>query len=150
MQFRLLTFTFYLRNSRRLRGAWSRVVEEIQKLQNLADRLRLEDVEGDASLLVDVAAALRKAASLLEMRFKYLNVVPWSFCQADTPSGAASFLVGATSRPFDQHDELTKFLYYTHRGDLEALAVGGVCTSSLKSEVSVINDTPLDESVGQG
>jgi hypothetical protein len=116
----------------------------------LADTLTVEDCEGDAYLVNVVVSALRVAASLLEMRFKYINVVPWNFCKADKTGGAARFLEGATSLPFEQQDELTRFLYYTYRDDLEALAAGGVCTPSLQEEVVVVNDTPLDESAGEG
>jgi hypothetical protein len=134
-----------------LRGAWSRVEREVRKLRDLADNLTVEDCEGNESLVNDVVAALRMAASLLEMRMKYLNVVPWNFSNADTPEGAARFLEGATSLPFEQQDVLTQFLYYTYRDDLETLAVGGgVCTPALQEEVVVVNDTPLDESAGEG
>ena len=93
-----------------MRGAWARVLQEIRKFRNLADNLKLEDVEGDASLFVDVVAVLRAAATFLEMRLKYINVVPWNSSQADTLGGEASFLVGATSLPFHQQDGLTQFL----------------------------------------
>lgn len=112
--------------------------------------LTLEDCEEDGPLFADVVAALRVAAALLDMRFKYLKVVPWNFSNADTPAGAASFLAGATALPFEQQDALTQFLYSTHRDALEALAAGGACASSLSDEVSVVNDTPLDESAGEG
>ena len=84
------------------------------------------------------------------MRFKYLNIVPWNFCNADTPAGAARFLEGATSLPFEQQDELTKYLYHTHRADLEATAAGGAVSASLQEEVLAVNETPLDESAGEG
>ncbi len=96
-----------------MRGAWKRVSQEIQKFRDLAANLTVEDCEGDASLFTDLVAALRGAAALLEIRFKYLNVVPWSFSNADTPEGAMSFLESATSLPLDQQDPLTQFLYYT-------------------------------------
>ena len=144
---------YSFRNGRRLKRAWSRVAREIQKLRDFAANLTVEDCEGDASLFPEVVAALRAAASLLEMRFKYLKIAPWNFCNADTPAGAAAFLESATSLPFDQQDELTQFLYYTHRDDLEALAAaadGDLCTPSLQDEVDAHNDSPLDESAGEG
>ena len=133
-----------------MRGAWKRVSQEIQKFRDLAANLTVEDCEGDASLFTDLVAALRGAAALLEIRFKYLNVVPWSFSNADTPEGAMSFLEGATSLPLDQQDPLTQFLYYTYRDDLDAVAAGGDCPPSMQAEVDTVNDTPLDESAGEG
>ena len=133
-----------------MRHAWSRVSREIQKLRRLADNLTVEECEGDAYLVTEVVAALRVAASLLEMRFKYLNVVPWNFSNADTPEGAMRFLEGARSLPFEQQDPLTQFLYYTYGDDLDKRAAGDDCPQSLQAEVDTVNDSPLDESAGEG
>ena len=89
------------------------------------------------------------------MRFRYLSVVPWSFCKADEPAGAAEFLRDATSRPSAEQDPLTVYLHDKHREGLVALAgsVGGdpvIPDPTLVEEVADINNVPLDESAGEG
>lgn len=128
----------------------ARVKREIKDLRDRARSLTVADVEGDALLYGRIVSGLREAATLLEMRFKYLQTVPWNFSQADTPEGATLFLAGATSRPFEEQDELTRYLYYTYHEALQTVANGGVCETGLSEEVSVINASPLDESAGEG
>ena len=122
----------------------------LNKLREDAQNLTVADCEGDELLCGVIATSMRQTAELLELRFKYLKVVPWNFCHADTPEGAAQFLVGATSRPLAQQDQLTQYLYYTCRSALEQRAVGGECDPLLAEEVSKVNETPLDESAGEG
>ena len=110
----------------------------------------MDDCEGDPALFASIATSLRQTASLLDLRFKYLKVVPWNFAHADSRDGAALFLAGATSRPLAQQDALTQYLYSTHRDALEVVVAGGICPPLLLEEVSVVNETPLDESAGEG
>ena len=138
------------RNSRRLKRAWNRVKEAAEKLRADARALTVADCEGDEALCDVIGTSLRQTASLLELRWKHLGCVPWVFSQADERDGAAEFLAGATSRPLEQQDALTKYLYYTFRDALQELAAGGPCDPLLSEEVSVVCQTPLDESCGEG
>ena len=149
-----------LRNklSRRLREADDHIKKEIKELRKAAQELKPADCEGDTGLCDVVQTQLRLIAELLTLRFHYLSVVPWSFCKADTPAGAAEFLRGATSRPLAEQDPLTSYLLNKHEEALQALensvSVGGgrvvVPDPALVEEVEEINNTPLDESAGEG
>ena len=112
--------------------------------------LALEECECDERLFNIMQTTLRLAADIVELRFHYLQVVPWSFVQADTPEGAREFLRGATSKPLAQQDELTVHLYVTFRSDLEALASGGECSARLREAISEMCEVPVDESAGEG
>ena len=48
-----------------------------------------------------------------------------------------------------EQDELTRYFFEMHHRDLEELALGEECSTVLPDEVSEINETPLDESVGE-
>ena len=139
-----------MRNGRRLKHAWPRVERAIAALRQTARDLTVGDCESDAVLFGDIATALRQAASLLELRFGYLNVAPWCFANADSKEGATRFLASATSRPFAQQDPLTQYLYHTYCEDLKELAASGTCSRRLLEEVDVYCQTPLDESAGEG
>lgn len=119
-------------------------------MRERARTLAVSDTEGDPALYHQIVTALRTSGELLFLRFKYLNVVPWSFANADTPDGAGHFLLGARQKPLSDQDELTRYLYEKHRAALDCLAAGGACAPALDYEVSVMNETPLDESAGEG
>ena len=138
------------RNSRRLRHAATRVDEAIEKFRKRASQILPTDTDDDRELCSQVQSVLRVVAEYLDLRFKYLKSVPWSFVRADTQEGAANFLEGAKSRPLSEHDELTCYLFEMYRQDLEDLALTGECSTSLADEVEVFNAVPLDESAGEG
>ena len=133
-----------------MKRAWARVKQAVAKLRADARALAVADCEGDAALFVEIGDSMRQAASLLELRWKHLGIVPWVFSQADEPDGAAEFLAGATSRPFEQQDALTQYLYYTFREPLQERAAGNPCDPLLSDGVSIVNETPLDEGAGEG
>ena len=140
----------HLRNGRRLKHASERVERSIEAFRQGAKDLTLDDCEGDGVLFRIIWTSLQQAASLLELRFKYLKVAPWCFCNADSVSGATRFLASATSRPLEQQDCLTQYLYYTYEDDLKEVVASGECSLNLQDEVGVVNETPLDESAGEG
>ena len=133
-----------------MKGASERVDRAVAAMRAAAQKLTPEDCEGDTTLVANIATAMRQAASLLELRFKYLKIAPWCFSNADSMEGAACFLSSATSRPLGEQDVLTQYLYSTHCEDLKAVAAGGVCSEALSEEVKTINETPMDESAGEG
>lgn len=112
--------------------------------------LTISDCENDAKLLNDIQSTQRAGAEALKLRFQYLDIVPWSFCKADTREGAANFLRGATSRPSSEQDPLTNYLHDTHRDALLLCADTGEARQSLVEEVAALNESPLDESAGEG
>ena len=139
-----------MRNGRRLRHAADRIDEAVAASHTRARTLTPAETEGDVELCGKVQGWLRLAAELLKLRYVYLRVPPWIFCNADTTDGARAFLLKATSQPMDKQDTLTQYLYGTHREALEVLAGGGACAASLAYAVSVMNECSLDESVGEG
>lgn len=124
--------------------------EQIDKFRTRAREFSVADCAGNAALYEEIATALRRVAEVLNLRFKYLHIVPWSFIHADSPEGAKEFLRGATSKPLGEQDDLTRYLYEKYRADLEERAGGGDLSSALAWEVAVMEDTPLDESAGEG
>ena len=153
MTTKLNDITISTRNGRRLRHAVARVQEEVDKLRIAAGNLVLEECEGDNDLFVEVKTMLLACAELLVLRHKYLSVAPWNFCNADTRNGARAFLESATGRPLAEQDELTRYFLEKYRVALERLAHGDEdeeCDPGLAYEVGVVNDTPLDESAGEG
>ena len=65
-----------LRNSRRLKEAATRVDEEVAWFRRRARNLTVAECEGDAILQQAVASILRIVSNILEIRHKYLKVVP--------------------------------------------------------------------------
>ena len=143
------------RNSRRLREASDRIDEEIAWFRkrisaNDPEAMTLADCEGDRALFATMQASILQTIDWLTMRHKYLKLPPWRFSRADTQTGAEAFLSGVRSKPADQHDPLTRFLYDLHAHAIQEVANGGAATEELKAEVSAMNETPLDESAGEG
>ena len=122
----------------------------VKAFRERAGKLKPADCDGDASLCAEIVSSLWFAADLYEQNHAYLKIAPWSFAKADTPEGAMAFLVTATSKPLKMQDDLTKHFLTEHRADLQARAAGAECSASLSREVTKYNDTPLDESPGEG
>ena len=140
-----------IRNSRRLRDAWATVEAKATALRRrVGEELTVADCEGDQELYADIATRLRTTADALTLRFKYLKIVPWCFANADTVEGAAEFVRGAMARPAAEQDPLTAYLFEKHEVELRARAAGGECGVALAREVEEVNQTPLDESAGEG
>ena len=76
-------------NSRRLRQAAPKVKAVVAELRERANKLTAADCEGDGRVCTAVINAIRACASELELRFKYLCVLPWSLSRADEREGAA-------------------------------------------------------------
>ena len=137
-----------------MKQAAARIDEAVEKFRKRADQLTVADTEGDAELYSEVQSILWLVGEWLVLRYSYLKIVPWSFSNADTPAGAAAFLAGVRSRPLAEHDPLTQYLFETHRVDLDELAAQAgddwVCSAALSGEVDIVNETPLDESAGEG
>ena len=108
------------------------------------------DCEGDAVLAVEIKSLLRVVADALVLRFKYLSCAPWSFASADTPEIANEFLQDVKSRPLSEHDPLTQYLFEMYEDDLVRVSEGGEGGEAFKQEILSINETPLDESAGEG
>ena len=133
-----------------MKGAAKRIDEEIDWFRRRARNLIVADCEGDRELHQDMTSILRLVANILEYRHKYLKIVPWSFSQADTASGAAAFVDDVTSHASEKHDPLTLFLYDSNREALELLRDTGECLPELVEAVEEVNDTPMDEGAGEG
>ena len=133
-----------------MRDAANKVHEMVAELRVGARTLAIADTQGDAELVGVIRIALLQSAELLEMRFKYLDIVPWNFCNADTQAGAQKFLDGVRARPLEAHDGLTRFYYKEYEEALEITARGEGCPPALKEEVDIHNEAPLDESPGEG
>ena len=119
------------------------------ELRRLAKPEVLSAADAQAHVGV-IRTALLQSAELLEMRFKYLNVVPWSFCNADSQAGAQKFLDGVRAHPLEAHDDLTRYYYEEYQESSEIRARGEECPPALLEEVDIHNQTPLDESPGEG
>ena len=134
-----------------MKGAVERIETEIRWFRDRARTLTVAECEGDADLHQIVVTVLRLVANLEDYRHNYLKVVPWSFSQADSQSGAAAFIDGVDSRSRDEHDPLTITLYDENREALHHLRdTGEVPVLPLVEAVSEVNDTPLDEGAGEG
>ena len=81
------------RNSRKLRSAWTYIEDQIAAIKENLDNLTEEHVEGDHELFMQLHGDLTQCAALLELRFKYLKQVPWSFADADNEEGAKTALL---------------------------------------------------------
>ena len=77
-------------NSRRLRQAAPKIKRAVAGFKEQANLLVLADCEGDIQLHTWMVACLRAVAVDLETTFKYLGIVPWAFCNADTQDGSSS------------------------------------------------------------
>ena len=138
------------RNSRRLAGAADKVDEVVGALRHNARVLSEDACEGDAPLVAQIQTGLRQGADELELRSLYLRNPPWNFVRADSQEGARLFLETATSRPFNEQDELTQHLLQTHQEALQSCAAGNGCAEGLKADNQRYRDTPLDEGAGEG
>ena len=93
---------------------------------------------------------MRGAASLLDIRFGYLDSVPWAFSRADTQEGATEVLRQIDSAPDSAHDHRTLEFRDRFRGDLETVRDGNAPSQELIDEVAKINLASIDESSGEG
>ena len=133
-----------------MREAAKHIDDEVKWFLTRARELTIAECEGDVALYESVRSICLLVAGVLEYRFKYLMVVPWTFVHADTPSGARAFIEEVESLPSTQHDALTVLLYETHKDDLHVVRDGGEVSQALADAVSEYNDSPVDESPGEG
>ena len=138
------------RNSRRLKEVAKKTEAEVKWFRERARTLTVEECEGDAELHESIASILRLVASVVSYRLKHVHIVPWTFANADTQLGAAMFIAGVLEKPSAEHEALTVWLFETHKDDLQLVCDGGEVSKSLREEVDTFNDTPLDESAGEG
>ena len=133
-----------------MKYAFQRIREEVTNMLDCARLLTPAVCEGDAELVSEMQSLLRVGAQQLELRHKYLDLVPWSIVNADTPEGARAFLLGLDAKPASEHDELTRHLGEHLRGDLERQRDDDVCSPALAMAIQEYRWTPLDESAGEG
>ena len=124
--------------------------EQIAEFTQTAISLTPDQVEGSQSLCTLLKGMCRKAADLLEKRFKYLGVVPWLLVTADTVEGAKACVLQINQHPLADHDAVTQDFVARLAPDLATRAQGGVCSKALADEVRAIENTPLDEACGEG
>ena len=138
------------RNSRRIAGAWDHVEKVIAEFKERAKTLKPVDCEESQSLCTLLKGMCRKAADLLNKRYKYLGIVPWRLATADSVEGASACCEQIDAQAFDDHDPVTQDFIVRVGDDLRIRAAGGPCSERLAREVRALANTPLDESCGEG
>ena len=137
------------RASMRLAEASKYIKEQASHMFLLGRTLRYVDVPVPG-VLAEVKRMMAKAASILLLKFAYLDSVPWRFVACDTMEGAIDCLQQIRSKPLEGHEQLTRMTYETHKDDLETVANGGVPSEELvRDVVKLLANTPLDESPGE-
>ena len=137
------------RASRRLDEVYDMVTEEVKSAREDARNLTKEDCEGDQPMTNRTRDMLLKYASLLELRCKYLALIPWRFAAARKPPDAAACLKMLNETPQAQLDTVSR-KFVALMPDLQAVADGGAISAALDAEITKLCDGPLDESAGEG
>ena len=138
------------RSSRRLGEVYKFCQKEIAKVRTDAANLKQEQCEHNWKAWKDCRDMLYKYASLLELRTKYLALIPWRIADADSQDGAAACLEQLNATADDRLDPLSRRVKDTLRPDLQVVAEGGAPSEALMREITILRDTPLDEGSGEG
>ena len=136
-------------NSRRIKDAWRHCEDmsaETAKRTNLTD----EQCCGDAGTFLIVARMLECMLAGIPMRFGYLSTLPWAFAWGHTVDGCQKILAMVEARYLSLHDPLTRYVMQRVGRDIQQRALGGEATAALSSEITRIQNTPLNEGVGEG
>ena len=91
-------------NGRRLPQAWEEIQLTVKDCNNLAGNVIFGMCEGSEKLARILMGMLHRTASLLEMRFMYLDEAPWCFARAGTPAGAQHCIDKLRGRPLEHQD----------------------------------------------
>ena len=108
-----------------MKQAAKKVDQEVKWFRERARTLTVAECEGDAELHESVVSILRLVANVLTYRHQHLHIAPWTFTNADTQLGAATFIAGVLEKPSAEHDALTVWLYDCHKDDLHVVMEGG-------------------------
>ena len=108
------------------------------------------DTEGSQDIYQCIVVMLAKKLTNIDVRFKYLNSLPWAFCKADTVEGALHVMTLLRARPLEDQDPLTRILASRLGGDIEKRSRGEPASAALLQEVQEMCYQPLDESLGEG
>ena len=138
------------RSSRRLGELLDFINKEVKTARKDATDLTMEACEGDQAAANITRDMLAKYASLLELRTKYLALIPWRFATAGTREGAEACLQQLNRTPLDRLDSFRRRIALTLKADLQKVADGGAVSDALQYEIKMVNDSPLIEDPGEG
>jgi len=139
-----------MQNSRRLRDAWPELERELARITTQLNDLTPADTGGSEELYVMTQGMLQRKITGIRQRFGYLATLPLAFSQADTQEGCIMVLALVRQRPLEDHDAFTRRTMATLGGDMARCAEGSPATEALRMEVKRINNSPLNESCGEG
>ena len=138
------------RNSRRLCEAYQFIEDRREEFRNNANNLREDQVEGNTSITDSIRQMMRLARTTLDRRFRYLGLIPWLFAKADEVDEASLCWAQVEERPLSDHDPVTQDIVARLGPDIQRRAAGGELSPALALEVKILNNSPLDESCGEG
>ena len=137
-------------NSRRLPQVPERVTRELNEIKTRASSMTEAKAEGDVEIANFVKNMLLMKATELRQRTKYLNIVPWSFCRANTAEGAKACIMQVEKFTMDKHDPVTVAIMAKYGQDVKRVAEGGDVSQELAALVEALCYALLDESAGEG
>jgi len=137
------------RNGRRLKEMWDFIKNRIAFFTDMLTNLTEEGCGGPLMYGL-VRGMLTTIISLLELRFKYLDTVPWLWAKADEPEAAQRIMDLMASHPLEFHDPFAQDLWLAHQASVAAVAAGCPCPYALWKEVQRMCLASGDESAGEG
>jgi hypothetical protein len=138
------------RNGRRLREAWPFVQGVVKDMVRDSNALGVAACNGSEPVRKQVSNMMKRGASTIGIRFKYLANIPWICCNMDNMEGALEVIRQVEARPLPEHDPLMLDIWRRLESDIRQVAGGAEPSDALTEEVDLINATSLDESAGEG
>ena len=137
--------------SRRLRDAAEHITAVYKELyrRGAAGSVQFDDCGRDPDLHAAVSLSARKAGHSMQQKFHFLGCPPWSFCRADTPDGAKSYLEILEATADDSLHPLARH-HRMFTTDLRTVIAGGEVSQRLKAEVDAMTKIPFNEGPGEG
>ena len=137
-------------NSRRLREVVPTLADERRETKQKQRDLTPANTEGSNLVCILIKEMLARKVGALDTRFGYFKKLPWYFAHADEIDGAQEVMRQVRARPLEDHDSLTQMIMRRVGGDIERRAHGEEASLVLIEEVKRTNDSPLNESLGEG
>jgi len=137
------------RASRRLIEVREFVKVERGKFLHKANHLRADEVGGDVPLHKLIAHTLRNVAGHLQLKFKFLDCLPYLFVFAATQAGAQEILDHLEQTEPERRGPCTRCWAEHFLGDIKAVAAGEEPSARLRAEVKRLENIPMDEGPGE-
>jgi len=138
------------RNGRRLKETWPFLCDLKQTIFNKGCTITRADCEGHNDIWQCIKTMLYKSMTQIDQRFGYFSRLPFIIVRCTEVEGAQEFMRQLGAKPLAEQDLQTRGIVERVGADIEARSRGEALTPALQDEVSIAEETPEDESCGEG